>query len=82
MTVTVIILTQISKLIQKNSNVCTKLQIKERFTSYLPPEQARDKGVSFVRSDCASISAPLFSKISTTSACPAVAAKISGVNPS
>ena len=50
-------------------------------TSTLPPEHASDKGVSFVRSDCASISALCSKRISTTSLCPAVAAKINGVKP-
>lgn len=54
---------------------------KVYFTSCLPPEQAKDKGVSLVLSDWASISAPLSSKISTTPTWPAVAAKMSGVNP-
>ena len=36
-------------------------------TSTLPPEQARESGVSLVLSDCASISALCSSKISTTS---------------
>lgn len=56
-------------------------RFKVYFTSCLPPEQAKDKGVSLVLSDWASISAPLSSKISTTPTWPAVAAKISGVNP-
>jgi hypothetical protein len=50
-------------------------------TSYRPPEQAKDSGVSFVLSDWASMSAPDSNKISTTSTCPAVAARISGVKP-
>ena len=50
-------------------------------TSYLPPEQARDSGVSFVLSDWASISARCSSRISTTSTWPAVAARIRGVKP-
>lgn len=35
-------------------------------TSCLPPEQAKDSGVSLVLSDWASMSAPLSSNISTT----------------
>lgn len=50
-------------------------------TSCLPPEQAKDKGVSLVLSDWASMSAPLSNSISTTPTWPAVAAKISGVKP-
>lgn len=50
-------------------------------TSCLPPEQARDRGVSLVLSDWASMSPPLSSRISTTPTWPAVAARIKGVNP-
>lgn len=50
-------------------------------TSYLPPEHARDRGVSLVRSDWASMCAPALSRVSTTLACPAVAANIRGVKP-
>ena len=50
-------------------------------TSYLPPEQARESGVSLVLSDWASMSAPWSNKISTTSRWPAVAPKIRGVKP-
>lgn len=53
----------------------------ENVTSCLPPEQAKDSGVSLVLSDWASMSAPLSSNISTTPTWPAVAAKISGVKP-
>lgn len=53
----------------------------ENVTSCLPPEQAKDRGVSLVLSDWASMSAPLSSNISTTPTWPAVAAKISGVKP-
>ena len=55
--------------------------LSARLTSYLPPEQANERGVSLVLSDWASMSAVLSSRISTTSACPAVAASMSGVNP-
>lgn len=51
-------------------------------TSWRPPEHAKESGVSFVRSDCASISPPLSRRISTTPTCPAVAARIKGVKPS
>jgi hypothetical protein len=50
-------------------------------TSCLPPEQARDKAVSLVRSDCASISAPWSSNIWTVDAWPPVAARTRGVHP-
>lgn len=50
-------------------------------TSWRPPEHANESGVSLVRSDWASMSPPLSRSISTTPTCPAVAAKISGVNP-
>lgn len=50
-------------------------------TSCLPPEHASDRGVSLVRSDCASISPPLSNRISTTPTCPAVAARMRGVKP-
>lgn len=50
-------------------------------TSWRPPEHANESGVSFVRSDCASISPPLSKRISTTPTCPAVAARIKGVKP-
>lgn len=63
------------------SFTCSFWRFRGYFTSCLPPEQAKDKGVSLVLSDWASISAPLSSKISTTPTWPAVAAKISGVNP-
>lgn len=53
----------------------------EIVTSCLPPEQAKDSGVSLVLSDWASMSAPLSSNISTTPTWPAVAAKMSGVKP-
>ncbi len=52
-----------------------------KITSCLPPEQARDRGVSLVLSDWASMSPPLSSRISTTPTWPAVAARIRGVNP-
>jgi len=46
-----------------------------------PPEQAKDSGVSLVRSDCASMSALLWRRMDTTPTWPAVAAKMRGVKP-
>ena len=57
------------------------IYIRVLLTSYRPPEQAKESGVSLVLSDWASMSAPWSNSISTTSAWPAVAARISGVNP-
>lgn len=51
------------------------------FTSWRPPEQAKERGVSLVLSDWASMSPPLSSSTSTTPTCPAVAARIRGVKP-
>jgi len=50
-------------------------------TSYRPPEHAKERGVSLVLSDWASMSAPCVRRISTTFSWPAVAARISGVKP-
>lgn len=58
-----------------------EIALRGNSTSCLPPEQAKDSGVSLVLSDWASMSAPLSSNISTTPTWPAVAAKMSGVKP-
>lgn len=50
-------------------------------TSCLPPEQARESAVSLVRSDCASMSALWSSRMATVTACPALAARMRGVQP-
>ena len=50
-------------------------------TSWRPPEQARERGVSLVRSDWASMSPPLSRRTSTTPTWPAVAARMRGVKP-
>lgn len=50
-------------------------------TSCLPPEQAKERAVSFVRSDWASMSALWSSRMATVTACPALAARMRGVQP-
>lgn len=58
-----------------------KGELETTLTSWRPPEQAKERGVSLVLSDWASMSPPLSSSTSTTPTCPAVAAKIRGVKP-